>query len=37
MKKLVLIAFIASIALSSCRGSRKYGCPNHLFTTLKIK
>jgi hypothetical protein len=30
MKKIITIALLSMLVLTSCRGSRKFGCPNHL-------
>jgi hypothetical protein len=36
MKKILTIAILAMLVLTSCRGIRKFGCPNHLFAAIKM-
>ncbi len=38
LKRVVpVIAVVALIFLASCGGSKKYGCPNHLFTPTLVR
>ena len=32
-----IVAIIALAMMASCNGSKKYGCPNHLFTPSVVR
>jgi len=33
----LMVALMATVVLSSCGGTKKYGCPNHLFAPTLAK